>query len=61
MNLPEQESNQLENTEPVAQSPVEKKPPVDWWNRYIVPTAVGFLVLIALYWLIATYVIPSAK
>ncbi|MFZ1685058.1 MAG: hypothetical protein WAU88_13165 [Candidatus Zixiibacteriota bacterium] len=61
MTIPEQESNEQPEQEPVSQSPVDTKPPVDWWNRYVVPSAVGILVLIALYWLITTYVMPSAK
>jgi hypothetical protein len=61
MSRRKQKSNEPEHGEPVAQPPIEKKPPVDWWNKYVVPSAVGFLVLIALYWLITAYVIPSAK
>jgi hypothetical protein len=53
--------NEPTEVEQVTPVPVEKKPTVDWWNRYVVPSAVGFLVLIALYWLVTTYVIPSAK
>jgi hypothetical protein len=61
MDLPENNVNDQRDAQPVAQPSVDKKPPVDWWNKYVVPSAVGFLALIALYWLITTYVMPSAK
>jgi serine/threonine-protein kinase len=33
-------------------SSVKAKPPVDWWNRYVVPAAALVLIIIALLWLL---------
>jgi len=37
------------------------KPPVDWWNRYIVTTAVGILLIFAVYWLYNNYIIKEVS
>ena len=35
----------------------EDKKSVDWWNRYILTGAVAVLVIVAVYWLITTYLV----
>jgi serine/threonine-protein kinase len=37
------------------------KPPTDWWNRFVVTSAAGLLLILAMYWLYADYVIKPKQ
>jgi hypothetical protein len=62
--IPDDQPNHTDENTPVPSKPgptEPTKPPVDWWNKYVVTSAVGFLALIALYWLVVTYLLPQLK